>query len=99
MTLYFQYSSLLLVLLVDLRHAESLYLKPLCIYPIHASYILLWASHSTAKMEDTTMIEEEDSKQFDAVNGGHEEDNQPDPDESLMMDTGDGRVWLVKVRT
>lgn len=44
------------------------------------------------------MIEEEDSKQFDAVNGGHEEDNQPDPDESLMMDTGDGRVWLVKVR-
>ncbi|KAI0787371.1 transcription initiation factor IIF, beta subunit-domain-containing protein [Fomes fomentarius] len=48
-------------------------------------------------MEDTTMIEEEDSKQFDAVNGGHEEDNQPDPDESLMMDTGDGRVWLVKI--
>ena len=49
-------------------------------------------------MEDTTMVEEEDSKQFDSVNGGNEEDNQPDPDEPLMMDAGNGRVWLVKVR-
>ncbi|KAI0754556.1 transcription initiation factor IIF, beta subunit-domain-containing protein [Daedaleopsis nitida] len=48
-------------------------------------------------MEDTTMIEEEDSKQFDSVQGGHEEDNLPDPDEPLMMDAGDGRVWLVKI--
>ena len=44
------------------------------------------------------MVEEEDSKQFDSVNGGNEEDNQPDPDEPLMMDAGNGRVWLVKVR-
>ena len=49
-------------------------------------------------MEDSTMVEEEDSKQFDSVNGGNEEDNQPDPDEPLMMDAGNGRVWLVKVR-
>ncbi|PIL35304.1 transcription factor [Ganoderma sinense ZZ0214-1] len=48
-------------------------------------------------MEDTTMVEEEDSKQFDSVNGGNEEDNQPDPDEPLMMDAGNGRVWLVKI--
>jgi len=40
---------------------------------------------------------EEDTKQFDAVNGPHEEDTQPDPDEPLMMDAGNGRVWLVKI--
>ena len=43
------------------------------------------------------MVEEEDAKRFD-VNGGNEDDNQPDPDEPLMMDAGNGRVWLVKVR-
>ena len=48
-------------------------------------------------MEDSTMVEEEDTKRFDSVNGGNEEDNQPDPDESLMMNAGNGRVWLVKV--
>lgn len=41
---------------------------------------------------------DEDSKQFDAMNGGHDDDNQPDPDEPLMMDAGLGKVWLVKVR-
>ncbi|EMD31465.1 hypothetical protein CERSUDRAFT_119685 [Gelatoporia subvermispora B] len=46
-------------------------------------------------MDDTVM--DEDTKRFDAVNGGNEEDNQPDPDESLMMETGNGRVWLVKI--
>ena len=47
---------------------------------------------------DEPMVEE-DSKQFDSVNGAQDEDNQPDPDEPLMMDTGHGRVWLVKVHT
>ena len=45
------------------------------------------------------MIEEEDTKRFDSVHGGMDEDNQPDPDEPLMMDAGNGRVWLVKVGT
>lgn len=49
-------------------------------------------------MDDATMVDEEDSKRFDSVHGGHEEDRQPDPQEELMMDSGDGRVWLVKVR-
>ncbi|EIW57170.1 uncharacterized protein TRAVEDRAFT_168775 [Trametes versicolor FP-101664 SS1] len=40
---------------------------------------------------------DEDSKQFDAMNGGHDDDNQPDPDEPLMMDAGLGKVWLVKI--
>ncbi|EJF58635.1 transcription initiation factor IIF beta subunit [Dichomitus squalens LYAD-421 SS1] len=42
------------------------------------------------------MVEEEDSKRFDSVNGENE-DSQPDPDEPLMMDAGNGRVWLVKI--
>ncbi|OBZ66169.1 Cytochrome c [Grifola frondosa] len=46
---------------------------------------------------DDAMIEDEDSKQFDAVNAANEEDSQPDPDEPLMMDSGNGRVWLVKI--
>ncbi|OCH89685.1 hypothetical protein OBBRIDRAFT_652886 [Obba rivulosa] len=46
-------------------------------------------------MDDSTM--EEDTKHFDAVHAANEEDNQPDPDESLMMETGNGRVWLVKI--
>ncbi|KAI0671342.1 transcription initiation factor IIF, beta subunit-domain-containing protein [Trametes maxima] len=46
-------------------------------------------------MEDTVM--EEDTKRFDAVHGGADEDTQPDPDEQLMMDAGLGKVWLVKI--
>lgn len=46
-------------------------------------------------MDDT--VADEDTKQFDAVNGTHDEDTQPDPDEPLMMDAGNGRVWLVKI--
>ena len=48
-------------------------------------------------MDDTAM-DDEDTKRFDSVHGGNDEDNQPDPDEALMMDSGNGRVWLVKVR-
>ncbi|KAI0715817.1 transcription initiation factor IIF, beta subunit-domain-containing protein [Cerioporus squamosus] len=47
-------------------------------------------------MEDTTMVEEEDTKPFDSVPGG-DDDRQPDPQEELGMDAGDGRVWLVKI--
>lgn len=27
----------------------------------------------------------------------NEEDNQPDPDETLQLDSGGGKIWLVKV--
>lgn len=40
---------------------------------------------------------EDEKKPFDAE-AGHEDDSQPDPDETLMLDQGNGRVWLVKVR-
>ena len=39
---------------------------------------------------------EEDKKRFEPE-VSHEEDTQPDPDEELMLDRGNGRVWLVKV--
>lgn len=45
-------------------------------------------------MEDATV--EDEKKPFDAE-GMQEEDAQPDPDEQLMLDQGNGRVWLVKV--
>ncbi|KAI9568177.1 transcription initiation factor IIF, beta subunit-domain-containing protein [Boletus coccyginus] len=38
---------------------------------------------------------EEDKKRFEPE-ASHEEDTQPDPDEELMLDRGNGRVWLVK---
>lgn len=50
-------------------------------------------------MEEPVVGEEEDKKQFDAINGGQDAETEPDPDESLIMDSGNGRVWLVKVRT
>ncbi len=40
---------------------------------------------------------EDEKKPFDAEQGGNEEETQPDPDESLVMESGNGRVWLVKV--
>lgn len=43
-------------------------------------------------------IVEDDKKTFDAENA-QDDDAQPDPDEHLMLDQGNGRVWLVKVRT
>jgi len=39
--------------------------------------------------------EVEEKKPFDAE---AEDDLLPDPDEQLMLDQGNGRVWLVKVR-
>lgn len=38
----------------------------------------------------------EEKKHFDAENA-EDDDSQPDPDEQLMLDQGNGRVWLVKV--
>lgn len=39
---------------------------------------------------------EDDKKPFDAETA-QDEDAQPDPDEQLMLDQGNGRMWLVKV--
>lgn len=46
-------------------------------------------------MEDAQADEEK--KPFDAEHTTGEDDAQPDPDEPLMMDAGNGRVWLVKI--
>lgn len=40
---------------------------------------------------------EDDKKKFD-TEGPPDEETQPDPEEELMLDRGNGRVWLVKVR-
>lgn len=42
------------------------------------------------------LIVEEDKRRLEPE-ATHEEDTQPDPDEELMLDRGNGRVWLVKV--
>jgi len=39
---------------------------------------------------------EDEKKPFD-TEVGPEDDSQPDPDEQLMLDQGNGRVWLVKI--
>jgi hypothetical protein len=44
-------------------------------------------------MDDLTV--EDEKKPFEAEH--NDEDAQPDPDEELMLDKGNGRVWLVKV--
>ena len=43
--------------------------------------------------ENDTALEDE-KKDFDAEQA---DESQPDPDEPLMMESGNGRVWLVKV--
>src|SRR5258708_7002013 len=40
---------------------------------------------------------EDGKKPVDALGAQNDEDSQPDPDEHLMLESGHGRVWLVKV--
>lgn len=40
---------------------------------------------------------DEEKKPFEDVEAGADNDGQPDPDETLMLDQGNGRVWLVRV--
>lgn len=40
---------------------------------------------------------EDEKKPFDALGGQNDEDSQPDPDEHIMLESGQGRVWLVKI--
>ncbi|KAF8621292.1 hypothetical protein AX15_007890 [Amanita polypyramis BW_CC] len=42
-------------------------------------------------------VEDDEKKPFDAELAAHDDDSQPDPDEHLMLDQGNGRVWLVKI--
>jgi len=46
-------------------------------------------------MDDLTIDDEK--KPFDELGAQNDEDSQPDPDEHLMLESGHGRVWLVKV--
>lgn len=46
-------------------------------------------------MDDTAVDDEK--KPFDALGSQNDEDSQPDPDEHIMLESGHGRVWLVKV--
>ncbi|TFK49798.1 hypothetical protein OE88DRAFT_1662476 [Heliocybe sulcata] len=46
-------------------------------------------------MDDVVMDDEK--KPFDAEQGAQEEETQPDPNETLMVDAAAGRVWLVKI--
>ena len=41
---------------------------------------------------------EDEKKPFDVEAAQNDEDSHPDPDEELMLDQGQGKVWLVKVR-
>ncbi|KAF9223418.1 hypothetical protein BS17DRAFT_139134 [Gyrodon lividus] len=45
-------------------------------------------------MDDLTVDDEKNQFEPDVA---HEEETQPDPDEELMLDRGNGRVWLVKI--
>lgn len=48
--------------------------------------------------DDHTTLGEDTKQPFESIDGPQDDhDSQPDPDESLMMDAGNGRVWLVKV--
>lgn len=40
----------------------------------------------------------EDEKKSSDAETAQDEDPQPDPEEHLMFDQGNGRIWLIKVR-
>ena len=40
---------------------------------------------------------DDETKPFDALGAQNDDDSQPDPDEHIMLESGHGRVWLVKV--
>jgi hypothetical protein len=58
---------------------------------------VLYEDNSRDSLEKMDEAVEDEKKPFDAE-AGAEDDSQPDPDEQLMLDQGNGRVWLVKVR-
>jgi transcription initiation factor TFIIF subunit beta len=40
---------------------------------------------------------DDEKKPFDALGAQNDEESQPDPDEHIMLESGHGRVWLVKI--
>ncbi|KAJ2914827.1 hypothetical protein MD484_g5575, partial [Candolleomyces efflorescens] len=40
---------------------------------------------------------DDEKKPFDAVGGGIDDDSHPDPDEELMLEQGQGKVWIIKI--
>jgi hypothetical protein len=46
-------------------------------------------------MDDLTVDDEK--KPFDVLGAQNDDDSQPDPDEHLMLESGCGPVWLIKV--
>ena len=46
-------------------------------------------------MDDPTVDDEK--KPFDSLGAPNDDDSHPDPDEHIMLESGHGRVWLVKV--
>ncbi|KAI0298030.1 transcription initiation factor IIF, beta subunit-domain-containing protein [Multifurca ochricompacta] len=46
-------------------------------------------------MDDINVDEEK--KPFDSLGVHNDDDSQPDPDEHIMLESGHGRVWLVKI--
>jgi hypothetical protein len=50
--------------------------------------------HTTVNLMDAVV--DDDKKPFDAEIA-QDDDSQPDPEEHLMLDQGNGRIWLVKV--
>ena len=42
-------------------------------------------------------VVDDEKKSFEAETA-QDDDSQPDPEEHLMLDQGNGRIWLVKVR-
>ena len=42
-------------------------------------------------------VVDDEKKPFEAETA-QDDDSQPDPEEHLMLDQGNGRIWLVKVR-
>ena len=45
------------------------------------------------------LIVDDEKKPFDELGAQNDDDSQPDPDEHIMLESGHGRVWLVKVCT
>src|SRR6266404_7482857 len=63
-------------------------------------YILaqqVWKFNSLLNLTMEDPAGDDEKKPFDSLGAQNEEDSQPDPDEHIMLESGQGRVWLVKV--
>lgn len=75
---------------------HSIFIVP-CFRPLRLLFVHpLYEENSRDSLEKMDEVVEDEKKPFDAEIGA-DEDSQPDPEEQLMLDQGNGRVWLVKV--